>query len=129
MRVLLDTHFVLWVSNEPSRLPRAVAALLESPDVLPYFSVASIWEISIKAGLKRPEFNVDPGQLRLALLDNGYQELNIDSRHATAVVDMPLIHRDPFDRMLVAQATQENIELITHDATLARYPGPIRYFA
>ena len=128
MNVLLDTHFVLWVSIEQSRLSAAAIDFLNSAEVQPWFSVASIWEIAIKTGLRRPGFRVDVAQLRLNLLDNGYSELEITSAHAMAVADLPPIHRDPFDRLLVAQATVEGIQLLTSDATLAKYPGPIRHF-
>lgn len=126
MRTLLDTHFVLWVSFEPRRVPLAAANILNSPDAELWFSVASLWEISIKAALSRPDFRIDPHRLRLDLVDNGYKELEIIGAHALAAGSLPLIHRDPFDRMLVAQATIEGIELLTRDAQLAKYPGPIR---
>nr|WP_314261856.1 type II toxin-antitoxin system VapC family toxin [uncultured Devosia sp.] len=128
MRVLLDTHFVLWVSLEPSRLPRSVVELLESEGVEPWFSVARLWEVSIKTSLGRAGFRVDPHQLRLSLLDNGYRELTITSDHAIAVAKLPRIHGDPFDRLLVAQASLEGLELITTDHALARYGDPVRYF-
>lgn len=128
MRVLLDTHFVLWVSLEPSRLPRSVVELLESEGVEPWFSVASLWEVAIKTSLGRAGFQVDPHQLRLSLLDNGYRELTITSDHAIAVAKLPRIHGDPFDRLLVAQASLEGLELITTDQALARYGDPVRYF-
>jgi len=80
----------------------------------------------IKAALKRPDFQVDAAQLRRALLDFGYEELPITSAHGLAVAGLPPIHRDPFDRILVAQATAEGILLLTGDATIAKYPGPVR---
>lgn len=90
------------------------------------FSAASVWEVAIKSALGRDDFSVDPRVLRRALLDNGYVELAISGAHAAAVLDLPPIHRDPFDRLLVAQAQVEGIALLTADATVARYPGPIR---
>lgn len=125
MRVLLDTHFVLWVSIVPSRVPQAAVQLLESLDCDPWFSVASIWEISIKTGLGRSGFNVDPVRLRSDLLRNGYRELTITSEHAMAVASLPHIHGDPFDRLLVAQAMVEDCQLLTADRMLAKYPGRI----
>ncbi len=92
----------------------------------PVFSSASLWEISIKHGLQRDDFVVDPHLLRRALLENGYRELSITSAHAVAVTHLPLIHRDPFDRILVAQAQTERMTLLTTNATLGSYPGPIR---
>ncbi|HSH49531.1 MAG TPA: type II toxin-antitoxin system VapC family toxin [Halomonas sp.] len=91
----------------------------------PWFSAASIWEIAIKAGLGRPDFREDPYLLRRGLVDNGYTELTITSEHTHAVHRPPSIHRDPFDRLLVAQAESEGMLLLTADATVARYPGPI----
>jgi PIN domain nuclease of toxin-antitoxin system len=90
------------------------------------FSVASLWEIVIKRGLKRPDFQVDARLLRRGLLDNGYQELPILSEHAVAVDSLPPIHKDPFDRLLIAQATVEGITLLTDDTTVAQYPGPVQ---
>lgn len=89
------------------------------------FSAASIWEIAIKNGLGRDDFKVDARLLRRGLLDNDYTELPITSAHAVFVESLPLIHKDPFDRILVAQATAEGITLLTADSTVARYPGPI----
>jgi PIN domain nuclease of toxin-antitoxin system len=90
------------------------------------FSAASFWEIAIKLGLGREDFQVDPGLLRRGLLDNGYNELLIGSDHAIAVNSLPRLHKDPFDRILVAQAIVEGILLLTADPLIAQYPGPIR---
>jgi PIN domain nuclease of toxin-antitoxin system len=90
------------------------------------FSVASLWEIVIKRGLNRPDFQVDARLLRRGLLDNGYQELPILSEHVVAVDSLPPIHKDPFDRLLVAQATVEGITLLTDDPIVAQYPGPVQ---
>lgn len=90
------------------------------------FSVASLWEIVIKCGLNRPDFSVDARVLRRGLLDNGYRELPILSEHAVAIEALPPIHKDPFDRLLIAQATVEGITLLTDDTTVARYPGPVQ---
>jgi PIN domain nuclease of toxin-antitoxin system len=128
MRLLLDTHYVLWTSFEPARLSPAVAELIAQPSATLHFSVASMWEIAIKANLKRPDLQVDPKRLRATMLANGYVEVEITSEHALAAAELPLIHRDPFDRLLVAQAMTETMELITQDKTLGRYPGPIRRF-
>ena len=90
------------------------------------FSVASLWEIAIKFALRRPEFQFDPRVLRRGSLDNGYSELDVTAQHALATVPLPPIHKDPFDRLLIAQATVEGITLVTVDATILRYPGPIQ---
>lgn len=126
MKVLLDTHILLWAAGEPHRLPVAARELLENPAIEPMFSPASLWEIAIKRSLERIDFQVDPRLLRRGLLDNGYQELPITGEHAVAVVGLPSLHKDPFDRMLIAQAIVAGIELITVDEIVARYPGPIR---
>lgn len=126
MRLLLDTHFVIWVSVDPLKVPKKAVELLEAPQADLWFSVASLWEIAIKTGLGRAGFQVDVQELRRSLLDNGYRELNITSDHAIAVADLPHIHGDPFDRLLVVQAAIEGLELLTADRTIARYPGPIR---
>ena len=91
-------------------------------------SAASLWEISIKSGLGRADFSVDPRLLRRGLLEHGYAELYVTGVHATAVDLLPPIHKDPFDRLLVAQAQIEGMTLLTMDAIVARYPGPIRAF-
>jgi PIN domain nuclease of toxin-antitoxin system len=99
--------------------------LLNNPDHDLLFSAASLWEVTIKRGLGRDDFRVDPRLLRRGLLDNGYGELAITSEHAIAVDLLPPIHKDPFDRMLLAQAMVEGIALLTSDPLLARYPGPV----
>jgi PIN domain nuclease of toxin-antitoxin system len=89
------------------------------------FSAASFWEIAIKRGLGRSDFRVDPRLLRRGLLDNGYSELLVGSDHALAMDGLPPLHKDPFDRILIAQAMVEGITLLTADALIAKYPGPI----
>lgn len=126
MKILLDTHVLLWAAGAPERLTAAVRELLEATDSELMFSVASLWEIAIKRGLGRDDFRVDPRALRRGLEQHGYEELPILSRHALALDQLPAIHRDPFDRILVAQALVEGVTLLTADATIARYPGPIR---
>ena len=126
MRLLADTHVLLWGANEPGKLSKIARALLEDNENEILFSAVSIWEVAIKAGQKRPGFRADAGILRRGLIDNGYLELPVTGRHAVALVGLPPLHRDPFDRMLVAQALVEGITLLTSNATVARYPGPIR---
>ncbi|MCY4214612.1 MAG: type II toxin-antitoxin system VapC family toxin [Gammaproteobacteria bacterium] len=122
---LLDTHVLLWAASEPQRLPEATRALLDSSAADLMFSTASLWEVAIKRGLGREDFRVEPRQLRIGLLDNDYQELPIRGDHALAVDLLPPLHRDPFDRMLLAQAHVEGATLVTADRLLAQYPGPI----
>ena len=126
MKLLLDTHLLLWAAGAPDRLPGAARALIEDPDNALIFSVASLWEIAIRRGLGRDDFKVDPRLLRRGLLDNGYDELPITSEHVVSVESLPPLHRDPFDRLLIAQATAEGVTLLTADARIAGYPGPIR---
>lgn len=126
MKLLVDTHLLLWAAGASARLPAEARALLEDRLNTPVFSAASLWEVTIKAGLGRPDFHVEPSLLRRGLLDNGWQELAVSSAHAIAVAQLPPLHRDPFDRLLLAQATVEGMLLLTADAALAEYPGPVR---
>ena len=125
MMLLLDTPLLLWAASQPDRLSAAAQETLLDANNQPWFSAASLWEVTINASLGRPDFRVDPYLLRRGLVDNGYTELPITSSHALAVHHLPPIHRDPFDRMLVAQAESEGMLLLTADAAVARYPGPI----
>jgi len=126
VKVLLDTHLILWASFRTSLLSEAAKRIIGDPAHDLFFSVVNIWEVAIKRGLRRPEFQVDPSVLRRGLLENGYRELSISSDHAIAVGVLPPIHQDPFDRLLVAQAVVEGITLLTSDPVVARYPGPVR---
>ena len=126
MKLLLDTHLLLWAAGEPNRLSKSIRALVNNPENDLLFSVASLWEIAIKSKLGRRDFQVDVRLLRRGLLDNGYNELPVGSAHVVAIESLPVIHKDPFDRMLVAQATVEGITLLTSDSLVAQYPGPIR---
>lgn len=126
MKLLLDTHLLLWAAGEPKRLSKQARTLINDPDNELLFSAASLWEVAIKRGLGREDFKVDARLLRRGLLDNGYRELPIISDHVVATESLPPIHRDPFDRVLVAQATVEGVILLTIDSLVSQYPGPIR---
>jgi len=126
VKLLLDTHLLLWAAGQPEKLSAEARRLLEDPRSVLYFSAASIWEIAIKRSLGREDFRVEPRVLRRGLLDNGYEELVITSEHALATDGLPPLHKDPFDRILLAQALSEGITLLTADATVAAYPGPVR---
>ena len=126
MKLLLDTHLLLWAAASPHRLSPTARKLLEDSDNELLFSAASLWEIAIKSGLGREDFRVEARVLRRALLDCGYLELGIASEHAVAVDNLPPIHKDPFDRILIAQAMVEGITLLTSDPWVAKYPGPVR---
>jgi PIN domain nuclease of toxin-antitoxin system len=125
VKLLLDTHLLLWAAGQPDRLSEAARTLLADPQNELLFSAASLWEIAIKHGLSRSDFRVDPRLLRRGLLDNGYEELAITGAHAVAVETLPPIHRDPFDRILIAQSMVEGIVLLTSDPRVAQYPGPV----
>jgi PIN domain nuclease of toxin-antitoxin system len=126
MKLLLDTHLLLWAAGEPNRLSAKARSLIDSADNELLFSAASLWEVVIKRGLGRDDFQVDTRLLRRGLLDNGYGEVPIVSDHVVAIESLPPIHKDPFDRVLVAQATIEGITLLTTDSLVAQYPGPIQ---
>ncbi len=126
MKLLLDTHLLLWASGVPSQLSPAARSLISDPANDLFFSAASLWEITIKSGLGREDFVVNPRVLRRELKDNGYAELAITGEHALAVAELPAIHKDPFDRLLVAQALVEGIILLTADDLVAQYTGPVR---
>ena len=126
MNLLLDTHVLLWAAGASPRLPAVARALIEDRENELVFSAASLWEIAIKKGLGREEFSADPRLLRRGLLENGYVELPVTGAHAAAVDLLPPIHKDPFDRILIAQAQIEGLTLLTADAVVARYPGPIQ---
>lgn len=125
MRLLIDTHLLLWASEDLARLPPEAAQAMADPDNTLIFSAVNIWEIVVKRNLQRPDFNVDPKTFRHRLLAAGYSEIDVTSRHTMGLAGLPSIHRDPFDRLLLAQAVVEEARLVTADATLARYPGPI----
>ena len=126
MKLLLDTHLLLWAAGVPDRLSMEAAELIENTENALFFSVASLWEITIKSALGRNDFQVNPRLLHRGLLDNGYKELTIISEHTIAIDCLPPVHNDPFDRLLVAQAMVEGITLLTSDKIVAQYPGPIR---
>lgn len=126
MRLLLDTHLLLWAAAEPNRLTATAQSLLDDPLNELEFSAASLWEITIKRGLGRPDFRIEPRAFRRGLLDNGYIEMPITGAHAVALDLLPPMHRDPFDRILLAQAAVEGVLLLTSDPVVAQYPVPVR---
>lgn len=126
MRLLLDTHIVLWAAADDGDLPgRRAVALVDDPTNTLVFSAATIWEIAIKTGLGRADFAIDPQLLRRSLLANGYEELPVTGAHAAAVAGLPRHHKDPFDRLLVAQAIVEDLTLVTVDSEIACYDAPL----
>jgi PIN domain nuclease of toxin-antitoxin system len=126
VKYLLDTHLLLWASQASPRLSRTALELLEDPDNELNFSVASIWEFGIKYAKAPHQFDIRPNELRAALLKNGYEELEISGKHVLAVSNLPSLHSDPFDRLLLAQSAAEGITLVTSDEKVAQYPGAVR---
>ena len=127
--VLVDTHLLLWWALSPEQLEPATRAVLASTDSPVLFSVVSLWEVAIKASLKRPDFHVNAAALRAGLLQEGFRELTIQPDHVLAVEHLPWIHRDPFDRLLVTQAAREGLWLLTTDRNLTGYGQPVRWVA
>lgn len=126
MKFLLDTHFVIWIPIDDRRISRTARGLLNNPAHEFLFSSASLWELAIKRTQRGADFAYDPRGIRRQMLANGYEELAVDGSHAVSVDGLPPIHKDPFDRLLIAQAMVEGITLLTADSTIAKYPGPIR---
>ena len=125
MRLLVDTHLLLWSAAKSRRLPKEARRLLEDPANEILFSAASLWEIVIKAALRKPDFKADVARLRPALTEMGFAELAVSGAHAERLAGLPPIHKDPFDRMLVAQAQIEGLTLVTHDSSIWRYDVPV----
>ena len=126
MRLLLDTHLLLWAAANSKRLPGEARALLEDSGNDAYYSAASIWEIAIKSSLRRTDFRIDIDALLAVLPKMGLTELPVGATHAASVAKLPPIHRDPFDRLLIAQSIAEPLTLLTNDALLARYWDGVR---
>lgn len=126
MKLLLDTHLLLWVAEGSKRMPASARTLIANQDNVLVFSVASLWEIAIKSGLNRQDFEVNARALRRGLIDSGFQELPILSEHVVAVDDLPQIHKDPFDRILISQARVEGVTLLTNDTIVGKYGRPVR---
>ena len=126
MRLLLDTHLLLWTVGPDERLSAQARQLIGDPENELLFSIASLWEVAIKSGLRRYSFQADVRLLRRELLNNDYLELPITGEHAAAIGTLPPLHKDPFDRMLIAQSLVEGITLLTADRRVAQYPAPVR---
>jgi PIN domain nuclease of toxin-antitoxin system len=122
MKLLLDTHVLIWAATGDTKLSKAAAQLIDDESNTLYFSAASIWELTIK-GTERT--GVNPSVLRKELTDAGYLEIPITSAHGLNVGTLPNHHRDPFDRIMVAQAMAEGISLVTHDSAMKAYPHTI----
>ena len=125
MKLLLDTHILIWAATNAQRISAPTRSLIENPANQPAFSVASLWEMMIKAGDPRNQMPVDAQRLRTGLLANGYAELDIKASHTMALRDLPWLHRDPFDRLLIAQAIAEGMSLLTSDKRMIKYGDPV----
>ena len=119
MRLLLDTHALLWALSAPQQLPVSLRRAIQADENDVYASLASAWEIAIKAALGKIEFDVR--SLERMLAATGFQTLDISLQHAVRVAELPMHHGDPFDRMLVAQALSESMVLVTRDRALRQY--------
>jgi PIN domain nuclease of toxin-antitoxin system len=126
VKLLADSHILLWAASSPGRLSETAKAFLIDPENELYFSAANIWEIAVKSALGRTDFQTNPIRLQQGLLENGYHEIPILSAHGIAAARLPPLHKDPFDRILIAQAASEEMLLLTSDVTLAKYQGPVR---
>ena len=126
MNFLLDTHILIWVAISPHKISSELSSLLSDPSNHLYYSSASFWEISIKESLGKKDFKVSSKKLHDGLIENGYKEIKVSALHAMEVIKLPFIHRDPFDRILVATAIWENMPLLTNDSTLSPYHSLVR---
>ena len=125
MRYLLDSHLLLWIAEESPRLPTDAVKIISDEANVMVFSAASLWEIAVKASLRRSDFVVNPLELRADLLANNFTELPVIGPHAVAVYGIPPKHGDPFDRLLLAQAIHEGMTLLTTDKVLSEYGSPV----
>lgn len=121
MKYLLDTHIVIWLAREPNKLSKTVAEILENPENTVYFSTVNLWEIAIKTNLKKDNFSFDTAKLYRQLLANGFLELPINHKYTKIVENLPIIHKDPFDGMLIAQSMVDDLCLITNDDKIIQY--------
>ena len=126
MNFLLDTHILIWAAISPHKISSELASLISDPSNHLYFSSASIWEISIKESLGKRDFKISSRKLHDGLIENGYIEIKVSALHVMEVIKLPFIHRDPFDRILVATAIWENMPLLTNDSKLSPYHSLVR---
>jgi PIN domain nuclease of toxin-antitoxin system len=124
VKLLLDTHVLLWAAGQPEKLSESARSLLRAPENSLFFSAASIWEVVIKRSLGRTDFKVDPSRLRKLLVAHGYAELPVTAEHVLRIETLPMLHKDPFDRLLIAQAREEGMQLLTVDASILLYGEP-----
>ncbi len=126
MQLLVDTHLLLWSVAASKKLPPTAREMLTDPANDVFYSAASVWEIAVKSGLGRDDFQVDMPSLLQAFVTAGFVELAITSTHAARATSLPDLHKDPFDRLLVAQALSEPALLLTNDAQLGQYGAHVQ---
>ncbi|MCX7562347.1 type II toxin-antitoxin system VapC family toxin [Xanthomonadaceae bacterium XH05] len=125
MNLLLDTDIALWAIADDPRLSDAARELILAPEAIVWVSVASLWEIAIKHALGRGSMPVSGGEARTFFRESGYRFLDIRAEHAAAAEQLPPLHADPFDRLLLAQAMVEPMRLLTHDRQMVAYGGTV----
>jgi PIN domain nuclease of toxin-antitoxin system len=124
---LLDTHILLWTLVDPNKVPEPMRRIVEDTGNRVWFSAASIWEIAIKHSLAKAEFTVEPAIIWKAARETGLEELAVTAEHAVGVDALPWLHRDPFDRLLVAQARAAGMKLLSVDPKVnAYFPRGVR---
>lgn len=125
MKYLLDTHVLLWFLTEncENMSEHCQEILLNEQNTL-YFSKVSIWEMAIKYSLGKPDFDYNPQEIVNELLRLGFRVLDVDIAHLYAIVDLPLLHQDPFDHLLIVQAEQEKLQFLTADRAILQYDKP-----
>jgi len=126
MKLLLDSHILVWMAAMTARLPEEARLLIEEPANNIFFSSVSIWELTVKHTIDKDDIPVHPSVLYRALIENDLKEIQVTGMHGLGVGSLPMIHKDPFDRLLVAQCISEGMILLTSDKMLARYDAPIR---
>jgi PIN domain nuclease of toxin-antitoxin system len=125
MRLLLDSNAFVWAVADSPKLTRRARKIMQDANEI-YVSAASLWELSIKRGLGK--FEGDPRFLHSLIAASGFRELSIVAKHTLAIADLPAIHKDPFDRLLIAQALTEPMQLLTADALLGNYTDLVTVF-
>ena len=126
MNYLVDTHLLIWAADHNPKLSFEAEAELTNPRNNLWFSVISLWEMTLKRSMNRKTFAYDAGQMRSGFLASGYQELAVESKHVLGLANMPTIHTDPFDRLLLAQAISEGLIFLTADRQMAAYGNDVK---
>ena len=125
MKYLLDTHIILWAGFDVKRLSRKAKSILEDPENVLYFSPVSLWEISIKHEKHPEQMAITSERVREIAIKMGFIELPVRSRHGVNIANLPDIHNDPFDRMLITQARSDGLYLLSHDDKVIAYGTPV----